>query len=167
MSSYPAEFDPVPIQRPAPSTASMAPTTSPMIPTAPISRPVSTQTNPTYNVSTQTISTPTPAPQNTFKYYPAPPVIATYHKYQDVNNDPNLQHTETLYFLDKTLDWIKHDKSFKKLKKFEKYLKGVDGYEIMYKLLKLFVRKGNTNWYDLKVQKSLVKDYIKHKLSKL
>jgi hypothetical protein len=37
----------------------------------------------------------------------------------------------------------------------------------MHKLLKLFVRKGNTNWYDLKIQQSLVKDYIKHKLNKL
>lgn len=170
MSSYPAEFDPVPIQRPAPVSA---PISTPV--SAPVSRPVSsisTQTNPSFNVSTQTnpsfnISTQTTTPQKTFKYYPAPPVITTYHQYQDVNNDPNLQHTETLYFLDKTLDWIKHDKSFKKLKKFEKYLKGVDGYEIMHKLLKLFVRKGNTNWYDLKTQKTLVKNYIKHKLSKL
>ena len=102
-----------------------------------------------------------------YKYFPAPPIIQTYHKYQDVNNDTNLQHKETLYFLGKTIDWIKYDKSFKSLKKFEKYFKGADGYEIMYKLLKLFVKRGNTNWYDLKIQQDLVKDYIKHKLSKL
>jgi hypothetical protein len=112
-------------------------------------------------------STPTTTPQTQFKYFPAPPVITTYHQYQDVNNDSYLQEKETLYFLDKTLDWIKEEKSFKKLKKFERYLKGPDGYTIMHKILKLFVRKGNTNWYDLKIQKSLVKDYIKHKLSKL
>ena len=110
---------------------------------------------------------PTTTPQTQFKYFPAPPVITTYHQYQDVNNDSYLQEKETLYFLDKTLDWIKEEKSFKKLKKFERYLKGPDGYTIMHKILKLFVRKGNTNWYDLKIQKSLVKDYIKHKLSKL
>lgn len=107
-----------------------------------------------------------PARQS-FKYFPAPPLITTYHQYQDVNNDNNLQYNETIYFLDKTLDWIKHDKSFKNLKKFEKNLKGSNGYEIMHKLLKLFVKRGNTNWYDLKVQQSLVKAFIKHKLSKL
>jgi hypothetical protein len=155
MSSYPAEFDPVPIQRP-----SLTPVSTPV--SAPVSMPVSTQNNPSFSVSTQTA-----APQKQYKYFPAPPVITTYHQYQDVNNDSYLQQKETLYFLDKTLDWIKNDKSYKKLKKFEKYLKGPDGYEIMHKLLKLFVRRGNTNWYDLKVQQSLVKDYIKHKLSKL
>ncbi len=148
MSSYPAEFDPVPIQK---SENISQPPSQPQ--PQPIASSVSTQTN-SSNV-------------RQFKYFPAPPLITTYHQYQDVNNDDNLQHMETLYFLDKTLDWIKHDKSFKKLKKLEKYLKGPDGYEIMHKLLRLFIRRGNTNWYDLKIQKSLVKDYIKHKLSKL
>ncbi len=100
-------------------------------------------------------------------YYPAPSLITTIHKYQDVNNDSYLQQKETVYFLDKTIDWIKHDKSFKKLKKFERYLKGENGYTIMHKLLKLFVKRGNTNWYDLKIQQSLVKDFIKHKLNKI
>ncbi len=165
--SYPAEFDPVPIQKPMntisyPSVSAVSTVSA------------STQTNTFMPTTTQNVSyvstpthTPTITPQKTYKYFPAPPIISTYHQYQDVNNDSNLQHMETLYFLDKTLDWIKTDKTFNKLKKVEKYLKGPDGYEIMYKLLKIFVRKGNTNWYDLKVQKSLVKSYIKHKLSKL
>ncbi len=155
MSSYPAEFDPVPIQQ------------SVSAPSLPISSSMSISTQ------TQTISQPqsqsqsqSQLPQKTYKYFPAPPLITTYHQYQDVNNDDNLQHMETLYFLSETLDWIDNDKSFKKLKKFKKYLKGSDGYEIMHKILKLFVRRGNTNWYDLKIQRSLVKDYIRHKLSK-
>jgi hypothetical protein len=111
--------------------------------------------------------TPTPTSTSTYKYYPAPPIIQSYYKYQDVNNDKNLQDTETRYFLDKTIYWIKNDKSFKSLKKLQKYFKGPDGYEIMYKLLKLFVKRGNTNWYDLEKQQNLVKDYIKHKLNKL
>jgi hypothetical protein len=159
MSSYPSEFDPVPIQRPS---------SVPVAPPAPLlSAPYqSTQSNQSYQPSLSNTSSVT-IPQKQYKYFPAPPVITTYHKYQDVNNDSYLQEKETFYFLDKTLDWIKEDKSFKKLKKFEKYLKGPDGYTIMHKLLKLFVRKGNTNWYDLKIQQSLVKDYIKHKLNKL
>jgi hypothetical protein len=151
MSSYPAEFDPVPIQKQVQPSIS-----SPMS--------ISTQTQTLYQPQ---LPQPQPQlPQKTYKYFPAPPLITTYHQYQDVNKDDNLQHMETLYFLDKTLDWIKHDKSFKKFKKFEKFLKGPEGYEIMHKILKLFVRRGNTNWYDLKIQKSLVKDYIRHKLSK-
>ena len=102
-----------------------------------------------------------------YKYFPAPPIIQTYHQYQTVNNDKYLQNMETEYFLDLTLDMIDHNSSWSKLKKFKKYLKGTDGYEIMYKLLRLFVKRGNTNWYDLKMQKHLVLDYIKHKLSKL
>jgi hypothetical protein len=100
-------------------------------------------------------------------YFPPPPIIQTYNKYQDVNNDKNLQNTQTLYFLNKIIEWIKYDKSYNSLKKLLKYFKGTDGYEITYKLLKLFVKRGNTNWYDLKIQQDLVKDYIKHKLSKL
>ncbi len=113
------------------------------------------------------VSTPTPTPAKEYKYFPAPPIIQTLHQYQNVNNDKNLQDMETTYFLDKTIEYINKDKSWSKLKKFKKHLNGPDGYEIIYKLLKLFVRKGNTNWYDLKMQKYLVLDYIKHKLSKL
>jgi hypothetical protein len=100
-------------------------------------------------------------------YYPAPPIIQTYHQYQDVNNDKNLQNMETLFFLKRTIECINYNKSWKGLKKFKKHLNSPNGYEIIHKLLKLFVRRGNTNWYDLKVQKDLVLDYIKHKLSKL
>jgi hypothetical protein len=113
--------------------------------------------------------TPAPAPVAATPrlYYPPPPIIQTYTQYQDVNNDKNLQNTQTLYFLNKIVDWIKYDKSYNSLKKLQKYFKGPDGYEITYKILKLFVKRGNTNWYDLKIQQDLVKDYIKHKLSKL
>lgn len=152
MNSYPPAFDPVPINPQVPQT--------PSDPFSQVAQVAQQQQVAQQKVAQQST-------QSTYKYFPAPPVISTYHQYQDVNNDPNLQHTETLYFLDKTLEWIKYDKSYKKLKKFERYLKGPNGYEIIHKLLKLFVRKGNTNWYDLKVQQSLVKDYIKHKLSKL
>ena len=100
-------------------------------------------------------------------YFPAPPIISSIRSYQDINNDTKLQDMETEYFLERTKQYIKHDKSWKKLKKFSKYLKGEDGYEIIYKILRLFVKRGNTNWYDLKIQEELVMDFIKHKLTKL
>jgi hypothetical protein len=92
---------------------------------------------------------------------------STLYNYQTVNDDKQLQNTVTDYFLDKTIYWIKHDSSFKKAKKYLKRLEGINGDDIMYKLLKLFVRKGNTNWYDLKIQQDLVKDYIRYKLKSL
>ena len=170
MSSYPAEFDPVPVQVPSSVPVTQPVLSSPSQQQLPQSyQPSQSSYQPSqssYQPSQSSFSTQTTTPQTQYKYFPAPPVITTYHQYQDVNNDSYLQEKETYYFLDKTLNWIKEDKSFKKLKKYERYLKGPDGYTIMHKLLKLFVKKGNTNWYDLKMQQSLVKDYIKHKLSK-
>jgi hypothetical protein len=130
----------------------------------PVSSPIIT---PTATPAATPAATPVTSILPKFNYFLAPPIIQTYHKYQDVNNDVDLQEKETFYFLDKIIDLIKHDKSFKKLKRFERYLKGPDGYTIMHKLLKLFVKRGNTNWYDLKIQESLVKDFIKHKLNKI
>ena len=128
--------------------------------------PTNDTTNDTTNFTTNIINN-TPSVAKERLYYPAPPIIQTYHQYQDVNNDKNLQNMETVFFLKRTIECIDYDKSWKGLNKFKKYLNGNNGYEIIHKLLKLFVRRGNTNWYDLKVQKDLVLDYIKHKLSKL
>jgi hypothetical protein len=102
-----------------------------------------------------------------FRYYPAPPIISSYYKYQNVNTDPNLQHMVTTDYHEKVIEWIKRDKTFKKFKKFEKELKSDIGYEMIHKILKLFVKRGNTNWYDLKEQNSLIKAYIRHQLNTL
>ncbi len=109
----------------------------------------------------------TPKEPREFRYYPAPPIISSYYKYQNVNADPNLQHMVTTDFHKKVIEWIKHDKAFKKFKKYEKELKSEVGYEMIHKILKLFVKRGNTNWYDLKEQNSLVKAYIRHKINGL
>jgi hypothetical protein len=142
-----------------PTAAPAVPSSAPAAPAVPSSAP----------------STPAPAPVDVPSsssskprlYFPAPPLIQSFTRYQDVNNDSNLQHIETLFFLERTQECIKRDKSWKKFKKFSKYLKGDEGYEIMHKLLRLFVKRGNTNWYDLKMQQELVMDFIKFKLSKI
>jgi hypothetical protein len=64
-------------------------------------------------------------------------------------------------------EWLETNKDTEMKEKFLRYLNGPDGEEIMHKILRLFVKKGDTNWYDLKIQKSLVKSYIKHRLAKL
>jgi hypothetical protein len=102
-------------------------------------------------------------------YFEPPPffVAANSIKYENVNNDNKLQKMVTEKFLNKTIRWLEDDNSFNKSKKYLSKIKGPDGYDIIYRLLKLFVKKGNTNWYDLSPQSSLVKDYIRYKLKHL
>ena len=106
-----------------------------------------------------------PKPADTQLYFPAPPIITSYYKYQNVNADQKLRKRVTNYFLDEIIDLIKTDKQYKKLKRHLRILKGDDGYDIIYHLLRLFVKRGDTNWYDLKIQYDLVMRYMKHKLN--
>ena len=104
---------------------------------------------------------------NAPKYFPPPPIIPSYIKYQDVNANKELQHDVTSYFLNCLIDWISYDKDFKRFKSDLSFFRSEKGYDFMHKLLRIFVRKGNTNWYDLRLQEPLVKDYIKHKLNSI
>jgi len=99
-----------------------------------------------------------------YKYFPAPPFIPTIHTYQNVNLDENLQRTVSNKFRIYTIDWMENDTSFKSVKKYLKDIKGRNGEMIIRKILNLFVVRGNTNWYDLELQISLVKGFILHKL---
>lgn len=93
--------------------------------------------------------------------------ITSYYKYQDVNADKKLQLSVTKYFLDAMKHWLEDDKSFSHLKKYKKHFNSKKGLKLMHTLLKIFVKRGNTNWYDLKIQYSLVKQYLRHKLETL
>ena len=99
-----------------------------------------------------------------FKYFLPPPIIPTTYKYQDVNNDVKLQDMVTTKFINKTIKWLENDPNFLKCQKFLPKIKGKDGYDIIYRILKLYVKKTKTNWYDLSDQSNLVKDFIRHKL---
>jgi len=98
-----------------------------------------------------------------FIYFEPPPffVAANSIKYENVNNDTKLQQMVTEKFLNKTISWLEDDN---KSKKYLSKIKGPDGYDIIHTLLKLFIKKGKTNWYDLSPQSHLVKDFIKYKL---
>ena len=93
--------------------------------------------------------------------------ITSYWKYQDVNADKKLQNSVTDYFLDEILYWLDDDKSFSHLKKYKKHFNSKKGFKLMHTLLKIFVKRGGTNWYDLKIQYQLVKKYLRHKLETL
>jgi hypothetical protein len=96
--------------------------------------------------------------------YLGPPFIASYNRYQNVNNDKNLQTDVTLYFLDEITKWFKSCPHFKKLKKYKKDFDGKNGFKIMHKILKIAVRRGYTNWYDMIDEYNLVKKWIHRQL---
>jgi hypothetical protein len=92
------------------------------------------------------------------KYYPAPPIIESVYEYQDVNKDVNLRKQVTLYYYNKLLKWIETDDMFKHISK--KNLESVDGQYLIYKLLRKFIKKSKVNWYDLRDNHSLIKEYL-------
>ena len=101
------------------------------------------------------------------RYYPVPtvPLLTTY-EYQDVGKNMELRKDVSKFFLEKVHQWIKEDKSFNKVKKFSPALKSSNGLEIIYNLLRLYVRNGKANWYDLRdtYNYPIVKNYLLYKL---
>lgn len=101
-------------------------------------------------------------------YFPAPPAIISRHKYPSVNNDPKLQNMVTKEFHEMLKVWLKKDDEFKPLLKIKKELMSKDdGHEIVLRLLKLYVRRNNTFFYDLEYQVYQVKQFMLYKLKQL
>ena len=82
----------------------------------------------------------------------------------DVGKDMNLRKEISKYYLEKTVEWIVKDN---KLKKYSKLLKSKDGLEVIYNLLRVYVKNGKANWYDLRDPNNapVIKEYLKYKLS--
>jgi hypothetical protein len=102
-----------------------------------------------------------------YKYIIPSYVIPTVNKYQNVNLDENLQRSVSRKFREHTIFWMENDKSYKSVKKYLKDIKGPNGEMIIRKILNLFVVRGNTNWYDLELQITLVKQFILYKLKSI
>ena len=101
---------------------------------------------------------------NVQRYYPVPPVLSTEYEYQNVNKDPKLRYQVTLYFQEKLIHWIKDDKDFKKFKSKLSFIKSTNGKYHIYDLLRHFVKRTQINWYDLRTNSYLVKEYFEKKL---
>jgi hypothetical protein len=99
-------------------------------------------------------------------YFLPPPVINSTLMYQDVNKDTILRKNITNFFLKKTIKWINNYSEFKNNKHLLSKLKTNIGYELIYNILRQFIKKNNCNWYDLRNNYELVKDFIRYRLNK-
>lgn len=87
--------------------------------------------------------------------------------YQDVNKDLKLRGMMTKYYLTKSKKWITKYPKFSDNR--VEILEKLDhkGHTIIYKILRLYVKKKEINWYDLKEYYSFVKEFIIHNLAKM
>jgi hypothetical protein len=99
-------------------------------------------------------------------YFLPPPLINSTFIYQDVNKDPKLREDITNFFLKKTIKWINDYSEFKNSKYLLPKLKTDIGYELIYNVLRQFIKKNNCNWYELRNNYDLVKDFIRYRLNK-
>lgn len=99
-------------------------------------------------------------------YFLPPPVITSSLVYQDINKDQRLREEVTNFFLNKTIKWVTNYSEFKNSKYLLPKLKTDVGYELIYNVLRQFIKKNNYNWYDLRNNYELVKDFIRYRLNK-
>jgi hypothetical protein len=102
----------------------------------------------------------------TKRYWPAPPLIDHIVEYQDINKDINLRKNVTKFFHDKVIKWISEGvyKEFNVHKSKLLFLKSTDGQMYIYNLLRHFIKKSGINWYDLRDNYSIIKEYLSKKL---
>jgi len=100
------------------------------------------------------------------RYWPVPPLIDHIIEYQDVNNDINLRKGVTKFFHQKVIKWISEGeyKEFNVHKSKLTFLKSTYGQIHIYNLLRHFVKKSGINWYDLRDNYSIIKEYLSKKL---
>lgn len=83
-------------------------------------------------------------------YIPQPLFVRKVIKYQNVNKDKGLRQNVTNIFLEEYLNYLKiNSKIYKKIN-------SKDGYDIIYKMLRIYVKRYKKNWYDLEKQKRSV-----------
>lgn len=102
----------------------------------------------------------------TRRFWPVPPLIDHVDEYQDINKDINLRKNVTKFFHEKVIKWISESeyKEFTKYKSKLDFFKSTDGQMHIYNLLRHFVKKSGINWYDLRDNYTIIKEYLSKKL---
>ncbi len=102
------------------------------------------------------------------RYWPVPPLIESVTEYQNVNKDINLRKDVTKFFHEKVIKWVSDTEGeyaeFKQFKPKLTFLKSTDGQMHIYNLLRHFVKKSGINWYDLRDNYSLIKEFLSKRL---
>jgi hypothetical protein len=92
------------------------------------------------------------------------PLIESTYQYQNINKDMNLRKDVTKFFQRKILKWIDNYSEFSHLKSQKKHLESIEGQMHIYNLLRKFIKRSKINWYDLRDNYTLVKEYLAKKL---
>jgi hypothetical protein len=79
--------------------------------------------------------------------------------------DLRLRKDVTNFFHEKVIKWITNYPEFSQYKSKLSSIKTIDGQLFIYKILRKFIKKSGINWYDLRDNYSIVKEYINTKLS--
>ena len=91
-----------------------------------------------------------------YKYIPPPLFIRKVIRYQNINKDKNLRNIVTNKFLEEYIIYLN-----KKNKQIINKLNSEEGYDIIYNILRIYVKRYKQNWYDLERQKKSVILFIK------
>jgi hypothetical protein len=104
--------------------------------------------------------------EDKIKTYFIPPLYnqRTY-EYQNINKDKRLRYNVTEFYYNKIIKWIKTQEFFHKYQKLLPFLKTKKGFKYVYTLLRIFVRRTELNWYDLKENYESIKDFLRLELS--
>ena len=103
---------------------------------------------------------------NKVKTYFIPPLYTErVYEYQNINKDKRLRFDMTQFYYNKIIKWIQNDDFFNKYKKMLPFIKSDKGFKYVYTLLRIFTRRTKLNWYDLKDNYQVVKDFFQRKLN--
>ena len=96
----------------------------------------------------------------------SPPPSGHYYKYINVNKNKDLRNSVTKFFHKKLIKWINKYSEYKHLKKYLKKIESDEGFNIVFKIIKKFLKKNNLKWWDAKKHYFIIKDYLKVKVTK-
>jgi hypothetical protein len=107
--------------------------------------------------------------QPTKRYWPVPPMLNSgyIYEYQDVNKDMNLRNEITDFFQKKIIKWINMPEEYPgyaHLQDKKAFYETTPGRHEIYNLLRNYIKRSGINWYDLRDNYTIIKDYLSKKL---